>query len=245
MPAPLADIRFIGAVMGRYTLESRARLPGLQIFAARLQSISPTLMVASVPVKGKVGEMVTAHYVPFGNVRGRVARHIDGGFVVDIDADENVRHRLATRIEWFKKRVFSGVTDKREHPRFMPREPKTTVVLHNGAILPSLVMDLSCSGAAVSADYEPQLGEPLAIGKVVARVVRRLEVGFAVQFVQPVAREMVEELVRAPEEWERAMGAQELPETQQVPRLPEGSMDDVSLGDEPADIDEVVVQYGT
>lgn len=204
MAGALTDVRFIGPVMGRYTLESRARIPGLQIFAARLQSISPTLMVASVPVRGKVGEIVTAHYLPFGNVRGHIARHIDGGFVVDIESDEEGRRRLAARIDWYKKRTFSGVTDKRLHTRFMPREPKSAIVLHNGMVLPCLVIDLSASGAAISVDYEPDIGEPLAVGKLVARVVRRLELGFAVQFVTPVDREKVEELVRAPDEWERA-----------------------------------------
>ncbi len=207
-PGRLADVRFIGPVMGRYTLESRARIPGLQIFAARLQSISPTMMVASAPVKGRIGEAVTAHYTPFGHVRGKVARHIDGGFVVDIEASDDERRRLAARIEWFKKRTFAGVTDKREHARFMPREPKSALVLAHGIVMPCLVIDLSCSGAAISADYEPAIGEPLALGKLVARVVRKLELGFAVQFVSPVEREMVEEMVRAPEEWDRATAQQ-------------------------------------
>jgi hypothetical protein len=202
--AASADVRFIGPVMGRYTLESRARMPGLQIFALRLQSISPTMMVASAPVGGSIGERVTAHYVPFGNVRGVIARHIDGGFVVEIDSTDEQRRKLAARIDWFKKRTFAGVTDKREHNRFMPREPKSAVVLHHGMVLPCLVIDLSSSGAAISADYDPQIGEPLALGKIVARVVRKLEVGFAVQFVAAIERELVEEMVRAPDEWERA-----------------------------------------
>jgi len=70
--------------------------------------------------------------------------------------------------------------------------------------MPCLVIDLSSSGAALSADYEPEIGEPLAVGKVVSRVARRLDVGFAVQFVSPIERQYVEQMVRAPEEWERA-----------------------------------------
>lgn len=212
MPTPLgkgADVRFIGPVMGRYTLESRSRLSGVQIFAARLQSISPFLMVASAPVTGSIGEQVTAHYVPFGNVRGKVARHIDGGFVIDIDGDDELRRKLAARIEWYKKKTFSGVTDKREHKRFMPREPKSAVVLCDGTVLPCLVIDVSSSGAAISVDHQPILGEPLAVGKAVARVVRKLDVGFAVQFVTPIDRETVEETLRAPDEWEKAMRRRE------------------------------------
>lgn len=208
MPTPHergADVRFIGPVMGRYTLESRVRLSGVQIFAVRLQSISPTTLVASAPVVGRVGETVTAHFVPFGNIRGQVARHIDGGFVIDIEGDRERRKKLAKRIEWYKKRLFAGVTDKREHKRFLPREPKSAVVLGDGTVLPCLVIDLSPSGAAVSVDCSPEIGEPLAIGKAVCRVVRQMEVGFAVQFVTPIERDEVEETVRAPHEWDRAM----------------------------------------
>ena len=195
--------------MGRYTLESRVRPSGVQIFAIRLQSISPGMLVASAPVPGRIGETLTAHFAPFGNIKGRVARHIDGGFVVDIEHDHDRSRKLAARIDWYKKRVFAGVTDKREHKRFMPREPRSAVVLHDGELLPCLVIDLSSSGAAISVDYRPEIGEPMALGKGVCRVVRRLEVGFAVQFVAPIDRDQVEEAVRAPENWELAMRQRE------------------------------------
>lgn len=200
-----ADVRYIGPVMGRYTLASRARLPEPQIFALRLQSLSPTAMVASGPVNGQIGEGVTAHYQPFGHVRGLIARHIEGGFVVDIDGDAKYQGKLAARIRWYKRKTFDGLPEKRSHVRFMPREPKSAMVLHDGTVLPCLVIDLSCSGAAVSADHTPFVGEPLAIGKMVCRVVRALDVGFAVRFVNEIDREHVEEAVRAPEEWEKAM----------------------------------------
>jgi hypothetical protein len=41
---------------------------------------------------------------------------------------------------------------------------------------------MSASGAAVSADIVPDIGTPLAVGKVVSRVIRRLDDGFAVRF---------------------------------------------------------------
>jgi hypothetical protein len=203
------DVRFIGPVMGRYTLASRARLAGVQIFALRLQSISPLTMIASAPVTGRIGEQVTAHFIPFGNVRGRIVRHVEGGFAVDIEGGPAERKKLAAKINWYKKRTFSGVTDKREHKRFMPREPRSAVVFHDGTVLPCLVIDLSSSGAAISVDHVPVLDEPLAVGKILARVVRTLDVGFAVQFITPETRETVEEMLRAPDEWARAMRTQE------------------------------------
>lgn len=214
--ARTADIRFIGPVMGRYTLESRIRPSGVQTFALRLQSISPHQMIAAAPVGGDIGETVTAHIVPFGNIRGAISRHLEGGFAVDIDLMPEQRRRLAARIQWYKKRVFSGVTDKREHARFMPREPKSAIVLHDGVVLPCLVIDLSSSGAALSVDYDPKIGEPMAVGRVVGRVVRKFDVGFAIQFIAEYDRDAIEELIRAPDEWEKAMLQQRTRATEEV-----------------------------
>ena len=195
--------------MGRYALASRMRVAGVQIFACRLQSISPHRVVAAAPVPGSVEEKITVNFEPFGMLRGRVARHIEDGFVMEIEADDDERQKLANKIEWYKKRTFAGVTDKRQHRRFMPREPRSAIVLGTGGVLPCLVIDISASGAAVSADIDPQLGEPLAIGRLVGRVVRKLEVGFAVQFMTEQEPDVVEEMLRAPDEWHRAMRLQE------------------------------------
>ena len=212
MPGPqsgrIADVRFIGPVVGRYALESRrARGRGVQVFACRLQSISATSVVASAPVTGSIEENVTTHFQPFGTLRGKIARHIDGGFCIDIDATSEERERLATRIDWYKKRTFAGLTDKRQHKRFMPRDPRSVLLLADGKLLPCLIIDISASGAAVSADVDPAVGSALAVGRVVARVVRLLEVGFAVQFVEEQASDEIEDMLHAPGDWERAMRA--------------------------------------
>jgi len=137
--------------MGRYALASRMRLPGPQVFACRLQSISTQQLVASAPVPGQEGEAITVNFEPFGTLRGSVARLIDGGFSMEIVGGAEDGERLARKIDWYKRRTFAGVTDKRRHRRFMPREPRSAVVLHSGAVLPCLVIDRSSSGAAVSA----------------------------------------------------------------------------------------------
>jgi hypothetical protein len=204
-----ADVRFIGPLVGRYALASRARLGGIQIFACRLQSISCQQAVVSAPVIGRMDEGVTIHFQPFGTVRGAICRHVDGGFAMAIDADAEERDRLVARIDWYKKRTFAGLTDKRAHRRFMPREPRSAMVRASGVVLPCLVIDMSASGAAVSADADPAIGEPLAIGRVVGRVVRKLDVGFAVQFVETLDIEQVEEMLKAPHDWQRAMEMQE------------------------------------
>ncbi|HVY52043.1 MAG TPA: PilZ domain-containing protein [Devosia sp.] len=204
-----ADVRFIGPLVGRYALASRARRGGLQILACRLQSISCHQLIASAPVLGLVDEGITVHFNPFGPVRGTIRRHVEGGFVVAIDADADERQKLAARIDWYKKRTFAGLPDKRAHRRFMPREPRSALILASGVVLPCLVIDLSASGAAVSADVDPPIGEPLAVGRVVGRVVRKLDVGFAIRFVDPIDAGLVEDMLKAPHEWQRAMEIQE------------------------------------
>ncbi len=194
-----ADVRFIGALMGRYLLASRRhRTECVQVFACRLQSISPQVMVASAPVPGEPGEGVSASFEPFGLVRGTVERLVDGGFSVSIGARDEERSLLARRIAWYKKRTFHGLGDKRDHKRVMPRDPRSLLVFGDGSVLDCLIIDMSRSGAAISADVQPPLGTPLAVGTVVGRVVRWLEVGFAVQFATEQDAMTLEERLHPP-----------------------------------------------
>jgi hypothetical protein len=54
---------------------------------------------------------------------------------------------------------------------------------------------MSISGAAVSADISPAIGTPLAVGKIVGRVVRHFVGGFAVQFVELQDLETLEQRI--------------------------------------------------
>lgn len=194
-----SDVRFIGALMGRYLLASRRkRTEGVRVFACRLQSISPQTMVASAPVTGQPGEEVSANFEPFGLLHGKVDRLIDGGFTVAIRAGHSERSLLARRIAWFKKRTFDGLTDKRSHKRIMPRDPRSMLVFADGSMVECLIIDMSRSGAAVSADVRPPVGTPLALGTVVGRVVRLLDVGFAVRFTTEQEGQALEERLHPP-----------------------------------------------
>lgn len=194
-----SDVRFIGALMGRYLLASRRHnAECVQVFACRLQSISPQTMVASAPVPGAPGEEVSANFEPFGLVQGKVERLIEGGFSVAIEASEAQRTLLGKRIAWYKKRTFDGLADKREHKRVMPRDPRSLLVFADGSTVECLIIDMSRSGAAVSADVQPAIGTPLAVGTVVGRVVRWLEVGFAVRFSIEQDAQTLEERLHPP-----------------------------------------------
>lgn len=194
------DVRFIGALAGRYALPDRRRSPEdkVPVYACRLCSISTRMLVAVGPVVGKEGEMVSSHFNEFGILRGRITRRLASGFVTDLQMTDTEREKLGAKIDWHKKHVHAQVPDKREHRRIQPRDPRSTICLADGQQVPCFVVDVSRSGAAVSAHYWPDIGTPMALGRVVARVVRHLDVGFAVQFVQQQEFEELEALIKPP-----------------------------------------------
>lgn len=197
----ISDVRYVGRIPGRYTLPHLKTKSGISVFACRTQGISPLSATVSAPILGKVGEPVSANFEDIGLMRGHISRLVEGGFVMDVDTDANDIEKLAARIEWIKKKAAFGVPDSRSHKRVIPRSPHSTLVLADGKKVKCFIVDMSASGAAVSADFRPALGTPLAIGKVVARVVRRLEVGFAAQFLEPQPLETIEKLlIKQPDE---------------------------------------------
>src|SRR5205085_4654397 len=138
----------------------------------------------SGPVSGAVGDPVNIHFRDFGILQGSISRVIDFGFVADLLATDDERNRMAAKIRWLKKHYVADVPDKREHRRMLPRSPRSSLLLADGSVLDCFIIDMSSSGVAVSADFTPRIGQPLAVGRAVGRVKRLLEIGFAVQFTR-------------------------------------------------------------
>jgi hypothetical protein len=176
--------RFIGAINGCYTLSDRRliRGTGVEVFACRTQSISPFAAAVTAPVLGGVGEGLTARLDGLGIMRGEIERHLDDGFVFTLVASEDQRDKLAKRLSSLRRRSVVEVQDKRGHQRHKPIDPRSVITLAGGTTMRCFVIDLSRSGAALSADLAPEVGTPLVVGKLACRVVRPLDVGFVVKF---------------------------------------------------------------
>lgn len=194
------DVRFIGAVAGRYALADRRDGPDgkVAVYACRLCSISTRQSVIVGPVVGQEGETVAAHFDDFGMFRGKIGRRLKSGFVLELSLSDAERNKLGGKIVWQKKRVHEQVPDRREHKRIPPRDPRTVLTLADGTQMPCFVIDVSQSGIAISADTWPELGTPMAVGKLVGRVVRYLDVGFALQFIQVQPFDQLEVLMAPP-----------------------------------------------
>lgn len=196
------DVRFIGALSGRYALPDRRAAPQekLPVYACRLCSISTRMLVAVGPVVGREGETVSSHFDEFGLLHGRITRRLASGFVTNIMLSDADRDKLGARIEWHKKHVNAQVLDKRVHKRFLPRDPRSVLTLADGSTVSCFVIDMSQSGAAISAHFWPDIGTPMALGRLVGRVVRYLEVGFALKFIETQDPDRLEQLLQPPSE---------------------------------------------
>ena len=190
------DVRIIVNIPGRFSLSDRRDARGeRRVFACRAVNLSACAVALASPVNAKVGERVLAHIDHLGKLEGAVVRGLERGFVMSISASAEERDKLADTIEWLEKHKNHDVADSRADERMVPTNPYSRIILPNGSRETCLVLDLSVSGAAISADTVPDIGTVLAVGIVVGRVVRHFDGGFAVQFVERQSRHNVEVLV--------------------------------------------------
>jgi hypothetical protein len=181
---------------GRYSLANRRDLKGnRRQFACRTTRVSPFQFMISVPVLGLVGERVISYFGEFGKLEGWISNHVDGGFLIDLAVESAKREQLAGKISWLEKQQRDKVQDSRQQGRVVPENPHSTLIFADGSQAGCFVIDMSVSGAAVSADTQPDIGTPLAVGSSVGRVIRHFREGFAVKFIKPVNRDFLEQFI--------------------------------------------------
>ncbi len=178
-------------LLGRYMLADRREFPCQAI------NMSPGGLAMLAPGIGNVGERVVAYLDHIGRVEGKITRLLDNGFAMTIGATPRKREKLAAQLTWLANREILNLPEDRRHERVVPRNPMSWLRLANGHEMPCRIIDLSLSGAAVSAEIKPLIGDQVILGKVPARVVRHLEEGFAIEFAHPQSSDTVEDGVTA------------------------------------------------
>jgi hypothetical protein len=153
-----------------------------QEYPCQIINMSPggAAMISSVaPI---VGERVIAYIDHIGRVEGTVARHFLGGFAIEIQATARKRDKLATQLTWLANRHALNLAEDRRYERMIPKNPNAQLTLSDGSTHHCRVVDMSLSGAAVTAEVRPALGESVMLGRVRARVIRQFETGIALEF---------------------------------------------------------------
>jgi hypothetical protein len=185
------------AIDGRYTLANWFDSNGKpRTFACRTSRVSPFRMMVAVPVVGKVGDRIKSHFGDFGKLEGHISDTARGSFLLELAMTPAMREKFASKLTWLDNRQKNpGMRDGRQHARMIPSTAHSTLTFADGSTRGCFVIDMSVSGVAVSADLQPHIGMPLAVGACVGRVVRLLPQGFAVKFVEQQSRNHLERLV--------------------------------------------------
>jgi hypothetical protein len=188
------------AVAGSYVLPNWYDPQGrLRTFACRTSRISPFRVIVDVPVVGKVGDRLSAYFRDFGNFEARISDTQTGAVLLELEMTRAMREKFANQLTWLERKLKEpGVTDQRKDARIVPANPHSTMTLADGTIHGCFVIDISSSGAAVSAQLQPQIGTPLAIGACIGRVVRLMPDGFAVKFIESLNRNELERRLITP-----------------------------------------------
>jgi len=148
------------------------------------------------PWWGRIGDTVACYFADFGKLSGVISDADANAFLIEMSMTAENRRKMSDQLAWLeKKQKDPNVKDARKGGRIIPFVPHSTITLADGSFHRCFIIDVSVSGTAVSAELQPAVGTPLAVGGCVGRVVRTLPEGFAVQFVELQKRHEVERLV--------------------------------------------------
>ncbi len=188
------------AVGGSYTLANWYDRRGKpRTFACRTTRVSPFRMLVEVPVVGKIGSSITSYFSDFGKLEGVISDTASGAFLLELEMTRPMREKLANMLTWLEKKLKDPrLPDVRKDARIIPANPHSTLIRADGSTHSCFIIDMSVAGAAVSAEVQPPVGMPLAIGACIGRVVRPLPNGFAVKFVERQNRNDLYRLIARP-----------------------------------------------
>lgn len=196
-------------VSGHYTLSNWLDPDGKpRSFACRTSRVSPFRMIVDAPVVGRLGDRIDTYFGDFGKLGGEISDTVSGSFLLELMLTRPQRQRMSDQLTWLeKKQKDPSIKDGRKQARIVPASPHSMLTFADGSMKSCFVIDMSPSGAAVSADVQPEIGMPLAVGACVGRVVRHLDGGFAVKFVEEQGRDVLERRVIRPIQAPRASRA--------------------------------------
>ena len=103
---------------------------------------------------------------------------------------------MSEKLTWLeKKQKDANIEELRRDARFVPQVAHTYLTLADGSTHSCFIIDVSTAGVAISCEYDPQVGTPLAVGACVGRVIRKFSNGFAVKFAEKQNRDDLVHLI--------------------------------------------------
>ncbi len=147
------------------------------------------------PARPRGGERIIAYVDHVGRLEGTVSRVSDDAFVIQLNATERKREKLAAQLTWIANKHELGLPEDRRHDRLAPRKVLTELSVDSGERYSCRIIDLSLSGAAVDVDIRPAIGAPVKLGNMKGRIVRHFQEGVAIEFSGIQSREALTEFL--------------------------------------------------
>ena len=179
MPPSFDETRFQSvkvSLLGRYMLEDRREFP------CQVIEMSPGDAHIIAPASGQVGEKIIAYLDHICRIEGTIIELIDGGFHMEVKVSPRKRDNIAAQLTWFANKDILNLPEDRRHDRQVPDIRHSSIILDDGRKYNCKIIDISLSGAAIEIDVRPQMGTPVTLGRMRARVVRHFDDGIAVEF---------------------------------------------------------------
>ena len=177
-------------LLGRYMLADRREFP------CQTVNMSPGGLAIDAPVRGDIGERVVVYLDQLGRVEGRIVRHTDHGFAIQMTMPLSKREKIANQLTWILNRDALGSAENRSHERITPLRRHSILRIDGDHEHVVQVIDISVSGAAVSTSTKPAIGTKLKLGQTAGEVVRHFEGGLAVRFDQLIPTDKFDENIK-------------------------------------------------
>ena len=178
-------------------LSGRLMLANRDEYECTALDMSPGDVLLASAARPRAGERIIAYVDHVGRLEGTVSRLADDAFVIQLNATERKREKLAAQLTWIANKHELGLPEDRRHDRLAPRKTLTELTVETGDKFPCRIIDLSLSGAAVDIEVRPAIGTAVRLGNMKGRVVRHFQEGVAIEFLSVQSREALTEFLVA------------------------------------------------
>ncbi|XEN30602.1 hypothetical protein M728_001199 [Ensifer sp. WSM1721] len=176
-------------------LSGRLMLANRDEYECTVLDMSPGDVLFASAARPRAGERVIAYIDHVGRLEGTVSRLADDAFVIQLNATERKREKLAAQLTWIANKHELGLPEDRRHDRLAPRKILTELTVDTGEKYSCRIIDLSLSGAAIDVDIRPPIGTLIRLGNMKGRIVRHFQEGVAIEFSSVQSREALTEFL--------------------------------------------------
>lgn len=172
------DERFATALAGRLFVAAED-----SVIACRIVNLSAGGVGLECDEPPPLNAFVVLYIDGFGRFDCVVSRYVEGELGLRFVCKQDKRLRLMEKLTSYVQSGVTGTTRLRANPRW-----RSNVDSHftqaNGVTTPCQLVDFSLCGISLRTDVKPAIGEMIRVGHTQGRVVRHLDGGMAVQFIQ-------------------------------------------------------------